>query len=107
MQGVHARFIREGDLLDAVVLLPLSGMDAGTYMARIGLRYLTIPIIAVGIRYAAAQAVRGAMVRQERSMSTEGAKCDGSECDCRLGRSVSAEGAKNQSMRRPKVFEWG
>jgi hypothetical protein len=35
-------------------------MDAGTYMAWIGLRYLTIPIIAVGIGYGAAQAVRGA-----------------------------------------------
>jgi hypothetical protein len=70
-KGVHARFIREGALLDgvwlrinraldAVVLLPLSGMEAGTYMAQIGLRYLTIPIIAVGIGYAAAQAVQGA-----------------------------------------------
>ncbi|WP_243668479.1 hypothetical protein [Methanoculleus chikugoensis] len=46
--------------LDAVILLPLSGgMDAGTYMAQIGLRYLSIPIIAVGIGYAAEQAVRG------------------------------------------------
>ena len=66
-RGVHARFVREGALLggvwllinwalDAVVLLPLSGMDAGTYMAQIGLRYLVIPIIAVGIGYAAEQA---------------------------------------------------
>ena len=62
-KGVHARFIREGALLGGVVLLPLSGMDAGTYMAQIGLRYLTIPIIAIGIGYAAAQAVRGATVR--------------------------------------------
>ncbi|HOI14154.1 MAG TPA: hypothetical protein PLG75_09860 [Methanoculleus sp.] len=63
-RGVRARFVREGALLggawllinwglDAVVLLPLSGMDAGTYMAQIGLRYLTIPIIALGIGYAA------------------------------------------------------
>jgi len=68
-RGVRARFLREGALLggawllinwglDAVVLLPLSGMDAGTYMAQIGLRYLTIPIIALGIGYAAEQAVR-------------------------------------------------
>ena len=68
-RGVRARFVREGALLggawllinwglDAVVLLPLSGMDAGTYMAQIGLRYLTIPIIALGIGYAAEQAVR-------------------------------------------------
>lgn len=34
-------------------------MDAGTYMAQIGLRDLTIPIIAVGIGYAAEQAVKG------------------------------------------------
>jgi hypothetical protein len=46
-------------VLDAVVLLPLSGMGAGTYMAQIGLRYLTIPIIAIGIGSAAEQAVRG------------------------------------------------
>lgn len=70
-RGVHARYLREGALLggvwllinwalDAAVLLPLSGMDAGTYMAEIGLRYLTIPIIAVGIGYAAKQAVAGA-----------------------------------------------
>jgi hypothetical protein len=69
-RGVRARFIREGVLLggvwllinwalDAAVLLPLSGMDAGTYMAQIGLRYLSIPIIAVGIGYAAEQGVRG------------------------------------------------
>lgn len=67
-RGVRARFVREGALLggvwllinwalDAVVLLPLSGMDAGAYMGEIGLRYLTIPIIAVGIGYAAEQAV--------------------------------------------------
>lgn len=69
-RDVHAWFIREGALLggvwllinwalDAVILLPLSGMDAGTYMAQIGLRYLIIPITAVGIGYAAEQAVRG------------------------------------------------
>jgi hypothetical protein len=69
-RGVHARFVRQGALLggvwllinwvlDAVVLLPLSGMGAGTYMAQIGLRYLTIPIIAIGIGSAAEQAVRG------------------------------------------------
>ncbi|MCM2465316.1 hypothetical protein [Methanoculleus oceani] len=74
-RGVHARFVREGALLggvwllinwvlDAVVLLPLSGMDAGTYMAQIGLRYLTIPIIAVGIGYGIEEAVRGATGRR-------------------------------------------
>ncbi len=74
-RSVRTRFVREGVLLggvwllinwvlDAVVLLPLSGMDAGTYMGEIGLRYLTIPIIAVGIGYAAEQAVRVATVRR-------------------------------------------
>ena len=71
LRGVRARFVRETALLgvvwllinwalDAVILLPLSGMDVGTYMAQIGLRYLIIPIIAVGIGYAADQAVQGA-----------------------------------------------
>ncbi len=70
-RNVRARFVREGALvggvwllinwaLDAVILLPLSGMDAGTYMAQIGLRYLTIPITAVGIGYAAERAIREA-----------------------------------------------
>ena len=69
-RGVHARFVREGALLggvwlainwglDAVVLLPLSGMDPATYMAQIGLRYLIISIISLGIGAAAGQAVRG------------------------------------------------
>lgn len=72
--SVRDRFVREGALvggvwllinwaLDAAVLLPLSGMDAGTYMGEIGLRYLMIPIIALGIGYAAEQAVRVATVR--------------------------------------------
>jgi len=102
-RDVHARFVRGGALLggvwllinralDAVILLPLSGMDAGTCMAEIGLRYLTVPSIAIGIGYAAAQAVRGATVRSAM---------------VHKNRSVSTEGAKNQSMRRPKVFEWG
>ncbi|MDN7012111.1 hypothetical protein FGW20_03430 [Methanoculleus sp. FWC-SCC3] len=67
-------FVREGALLggvwllinwalDAAVLLPLSGMDAGTYMGEIGLCYLMIPIIALGIGYAAEQAVRDATIR--------------------------------------------
>ena len=74
-RGVRDRFVREGTLLggvwllinwalDAAVLLPLSGMDAGTYMGEIGLRYLMIPIIAVGIGYAAEQAVRVATGRR-------------------------------------------
>jgi hypothetical protein len=68
-RSVHARFVQEGALLggawlainwalDAAVLLPLSGMDAGTYMAQIGLRYLIIPVIAIGIGAAAGQAAK-------------------------------------------------
>jgi hypothetical protein len=75
LRGVRTRFVRETALLggvwllinwalDAVILLPLSGMDAGTYMAQIGLRYLIIPIIAVGIGYAAEQAVQSATDRR-------------------------------------------
>ncbi|WP_048180702.1 hypothetical protein [Methanoculleus sediminis] len=74
-RGVRDRFVREGALLggiwllinwalDTIILLPLSGMDAGTYMGEIGLRYLMIPIIAVGIGYAAEQAVRVATGRR-------------------------------------------
>ena len=59
-RDVQDRFVREGALLggvwllinralDAAVLLPLLGMDAGTYMRKIGLCYLMIPIIALGI----------------------------------------------------------
>jgi hypothetical protein len=69
-RDVHARYLREGALLGAIwllinwaldfaVLLPLSGMDVGTYMVQIGLRYLVIPIIAIGIGAAIEQAVRG------------------------------------------------
>lgn len=67
--NIHAHFVREGILLgivwllinwvlDILILLPLAGMDVGTYMAQVGARYLNIPIIAVGIGYAAEQAVR-------------------------------------------------
>jgi hypothetical protein len=71
LRGIHDNFVRETALLggvwllinwalDAVILLPLSGMDAGTYMAQVGLRYLIIPITAIGIGYAAEQAVQRA-----------------------------------------------
>ncbi|MCT8336221.1 hypothetical protein FKB36_01580 [Methanoculleus sp. Afa-1] len=69
-RGIRDGFVREGALLgglwllinwalDAVVLLPLSGMAASPYMGQIGLRYLNILIIAIGIGYAAEHAVRG------------------------------------------------
>ncbi|MFA7199339.1 MAG: hypothetical protein WC093_08590 [Methanoculleus sp.] len=71
LRGIRDNFVRETALLggvwllinwalDAVILLPLSGMDAGTYMAQVGLRYLIIPITAIGIGYAADQAVQRA-----------------------------------------------
>ena len=36
-------------LLDIVALVPMAGMDIGTWFVEIGLRYLTIPIIAAGM----------------------------------------------------------
>lgn len=67
--NIHAHFVREGILLgivwllinwvlDILILLPLAGMDFGTYMAQVGVRYLNIPIIATGIGYAAEQAAQ-------------------------------------------------
>lgn len=62
-RDVHVRYLKEGVLLggswlainwglDIIILLPLSGMDPATYFAQIGLRYLIIPIMAIGIGYA-------------------------------------------------------
>lgn len=42
--------------LDLVVLVPMSGMGIADYFAQIGLRYLLIPVIAVAIGAAAANA---------------------------------------------------
>jgi hypothetical protein len=36
-------------VLDAVVLLPMSGMDPGLYLYDIGLRYVSLPVIAAGM----------------------------------------------------------
>jgi hypothetical protein len=36
-------------VLDFLVLLPMSGMGAGDYLMDIGLRYLLLPVIAVGM----------------------------------------------------------
>ncbi len=36
-------------LLDFVILLPMSKMDASTYFMQIGMRYLMVPIIAFGM----------------------------------------------------------
>lgn len=66
---VQSGYLREGVVLgvawlvinwalDAVILLPLSGLTATVYMEQIGLRYLVIPIIAGGIGYAADRAVK-------------------------------------------------
>jgi hypothetical protein len=44
--------------LDLVVLLPMSGMSIADYFAQIGLRYLLIPVIAIAIGAAAADAAK-------------------------------------------------
>jgi hypothetical protein len=36
-------------ILDMLILLPMSGSDLSSYFAGIGLRYLTLPIIGVGM----------------------------------------------------------
>ena len=36
-------------LLDLLILLPMSGMPAGTYFTQIGLRYLTLPIMSTAL----------------------------------------------------------
>ena len=38
-------------VMDGLVLLPMSGMDAATYFSQIGIRYLVIPIIAIGMGF--------------------------------------------------------
>jgi hypothetical protein len=64
---VQTRHLREGAIvggvwlamnwaLDILVLVPLSEMDMATYFARIGLRYLLIPTMAVAIGYSTGRA---------------------------------------------------
>lgn len=36
-------------LLDVVVLIPMSSMDYDTYFNSIGIRYLTIPVLSMGV----------------------------------------------------------
>ena len=59
---IHESYLREGILigfswllinwvLDALVLVPMSGMNAATYFSQIGIRYLVIPIIAIGMGF--------------------------------------------------------
>ncbi|MCD6229655.1 MAG: hypothetical protein J7K00_02530 [Candidatus Diapherotrites archaeon] len=38
-------------ILDLLILLPMSGMETGTYFAQIGLRYLVIPVMSIAIGY--------------------------------------------------------
>ena len=38
-------------VFDGLVLLPMSGMDASTYFAQIGIRYLVIPVISVSMGF--------------------------------------------------------
>lgn len=59
---IRKGYLREGILIgfswlvinwvmDGLVLLPMSGMDVATYFSQIGVRYLVIPIIAVGMGF--------------------------------------------------------
>jgi hypothetical protein len=43
-------------LLDLVVLVPMSGMSIGDYLAQIGLRYLVIPTMSIAMGYVADRA---------------------------------------------------
>jgi hypothetical protein len=38
-------------VLDALILLPMNGMDLATYFSQIGLRYLVIPFTAIGFGF--------------------------------------------------------
>lgn len=38
-------------VLDALILLPMNGMDLTTYFPQIGLRYLVIPVTAIGFGF--------------------------------------------------------
>ncbi len=38
-------------VLDFAVLLPMTGMNAGTYFTQIGLRYLALPVFSIGLGY--------------------------------------------------------
>ena len=61
-KSVENSFLKEGILLgiswllinwflDFIVLIPISDMSYFSYFTEIGLRYLTFPIISVGIAY--------------------------------------------------------
>jgi len=43
-------------ILDGIILIPMSGMDLGSYTAQIGLRYLMIPVMTIMAGYAASGA---------------------------------------------------
>jgi hypothetical protein len=58
-KGIEANYVKEGItigliwlavnwLLDIAILIPMSGMSFNEYFTEIGLRYLVIPIMAVG-----------------------------------------------------------
>ncbi|PJA89919.1 MAG: hypothetical protein CO137_01690 [Candidatus Magasanikbacteria bacterium CG_4_9_14_3_um_filter_32_9] len=38
-------------VLDLIVLLPMSGMSVGSYFSEIGIRYLSLPILAITVGY--------------------------------------------------------
>ncbi len=66
---IFNNFIREGIIigsgwlilnwvLDALILLPMNGMDLTTYFSQIGLRYLVIPVTAIGFGFIIEKKVR-------------------------------------------------
>lgn len=66
-KGVTAEYVKEGIIigllwlvlnliLDLVILVPMSGMMFGEYVAQIGLRYLMIPIMSIAFGMVAANA---------------------------------------------------
>ena len=40
-------------LLDILIVLPMSGMGVGTYLAHIGFRYLMIPVMSIALGFVA------------------------------------------------------
>ena len=59
---IENKFLKEGAivgliwlainyLLDFLILLPMSGMDTGSYFMQIGLRYLLLPAISISMGY--------------------------------------------------------
>lgn len=63
-KNVRKNFVRQGFIvglywfainivLDILILLPMSGMGIGVYLAHIGFRYLMIPVMSIAIGFVA------------------------------------------------------